>query len=99
MGGGGYPTQISTQDRTHANKQRNEHTNADTKAHKKAHTSARRNQPTNQPHARNHTANQPAPVTHSHAQRPSSYTPCGGRGRVLTVRGQDPGSWQRGPMA
>ena len=33
--------QISTQDRTHANKQRNEHTNADTKAHKKAHTSAR----------------------------------------------------------
>ena len=32
--------QISTQDRTHANKQRNEHT------HKKAHTSAR---PTNQP--------------------------------------------------
>ena len=24
---------------------------------------------------------------------------CGGWGRVLTVRGQDPGSWQRGPMA
>ena len=32
--------QISTQDRTHANKPRNEHTNADTKAHMMAHTRA-----------------------------------------------------------
>ena len=61
-------TQISTQDRTHANKQRNEHTNADTKAHKKAHTSAR---PTNQPRSHTHatTANQPAPVTHTLSAR------------------------------
>ena len=36
--------QISTQDRTHANKPQNEHTNADTKAHMKAHTST--DQPT-----------------------------------------------------
>ena len=35
-----------------------------------------------------------APYAH-----PPAPPPCGGRGRVLTVRGQDPGSWQRGPMA
>ena len=37
-------------------------------------------------------------ITESHLRREicvDAFT----EGRVLTVRGQDPGSWQRGPMA
>jgi hypothetical protein len=54
-------SQISTQDRTHANKPRNEHTNADTKAH--TNEGAHQHRPTNQPtsHTRNSAPTTPPP--------------------------------------